>query len=296
MPWFGCIALSEKMPNEDIQAWIRAHGLSQSYMQQIQTYWQPLAAHIARQKQDAPLLLGIQGVQGAGKSLLANCLAMLLGHDGYEVGILSLDDLYLSRQARAKLAADVHPLFQMRGVPATHDVALGMALLRDIQAGKSGICLPRFDKASDNPKPTSLWHKHDAPIDILLFEGWCVGVEAQNEPALDAPVNRLEAEQDSDGTWRRYANRQLAGQYAELFAMLDKLIALQAPDFACVYSWRMRQEQQLGTQGMREADLRWFIQHFERISRHALRTMPQKADILFCLDEQQSVRSVQGLA
>src|SRR4051794_14728731 len=69
-----------------------------------------------------PLLLGLCGAQGSGKSTLAARLAARLGARGQRAAILSLDDLYLPRAERARLARDVHPLLATRGVPLTHDV------------------------------------------------------------------------------------------------------------------------------------------------------------------------------
>src|SRR5689334_18588644 len=69
-----------------------------------------------------PLVFGVCGSQGLGKSTLARVLkeALLEAH-GLSVAVLSLDDLYLSSAERARLARDVHPLLKTRGVPGTHD-------------------------------------------------------------------------------------------------------------------------------------------------------------------------------
>ena len=39
------------------------------------------------------------------------------------VAVLSLDDLYLTRAQRQRLALDVHPLLATRGPPGSHDLA-----------------------------------------------------------------------------------------------------------------------------------------------------------------------------
>jgi len=240
-----------------------------------------------------PLLVGIQGLQGSGKTTMTSCLALLLEQAGYRVAVLSLDDLYLSRHARSIKAHHIHPLLQTRGVPGTHQVTLGLQVLHALKTGKTGVWLPRFDKLKDNPRPKSAWVYCPEAVDMILFEGWCLAVPPQDEQALEPPLNKLEAEEDSEGIWRHYVNRQLYDSYAGLFAGLDMLIVLQAPNFACVHSWRMRQEERLSRQaagtGTNRQSMRRFIQHFERLSRHALKVMPTRADVVFYLDEQQGI-------
>lgn len=131
-----------------------------------------LAAWIEQQKRGkTTLTIAISG----GKSTLAQALKALLS-DKYAVALLSLDNFYLNQQQRAKLAQDIHPLFQTRGVPGTHDVSLGIQILRQLKKGEGEVLLPRFDKQIDNPKPKSMWECCTTPVDIVLFEGWCLGL------------------------------------------------------------------------------------------------------------------------
>src|SRR5690606_41264080 len=67
---------------------------------------------------------------------LRDALPILLEDQGLRVAIISLDDVYLTHDARQHLAATVHPLLQTRGVPGTHDVDLGVdTMTRLIHAG-----------------------------------------------------------------------------------------------------------------------------------------------------------------
>ncbi len=87
-------------------------------------------------------VIGIAGAQGSGKSTLVRDLAERLAGDGLRVATLSLDDLYLTRAVRQDLAARVHPLFATRGVPGTHDVALGLVDPGRADAGRGGALAP----------------------------------------------------------------------------------------------------------------------------------------------------------
>src|SRR3954466_2944665 len=71
-----------------------------------------------------PFILGISGLQGSGKSTLAAGLIDAARARGWSAVALSLDDVYLTRAGRERLARDVHPLLLTRGVPGTHDLAL----------------------------------------------------------------------------------------------------------------------------------------------------------------------------
>ncbi len=212
------------------------------------------------------LLIGICGPQGAGKSTLAAAIARRLGESGLAVAILSLDDLYLGRAARVRLAQDVHPLLATRGVPGTHDVARGEAVIAALLGGPGPVAVPRFDKARDDPGAIEAVA---APVDVLIFEGWCVGATPQTEAALAVPVNALELAEDRDGRWRRHVDRALAGGYARLFARIDRLIVLRTADFAVVTGWRAEQEAGLGmARGFADAEIPRFVAHFERLTRH----------------------------
>lgn len=230
-------------------------------------------------------VLGICGAQGSGKSTLVEALAQRLGAAGVRAAALSLDDLYLPRAARQDLARAVHPLFATRGVPATHDVALGLATLDALARGEAAA-LPRFDKAVDDRAAQTAWPLAPPNTQVLLLEGWCLGARAQDQAALLDPVNALEAAADPHGVWRCHANAALAGAYQRLFDRVDRLVLLAAPDWDVVAQWREQQEAQLrarsaagGAGIMDPAQVVRFVQHYERLTRHILAEMPGRADL-----------------
>ncbi len=256
----------------------------------------PLAAVLRHytQGRNTPVI-GINGAQGAGKSTLCRLLELVLA-EGFKkrVATLSIDDLYLTRRQRQTLAKQVHPLLITRGVPGTHDVKLGMRLisaLRRLETGDS-LALPVFDKAMDDRQDAENWRIVDGPIDLILFEGWCVGARPQADNDLIEPVNRLEQNEDPYFIWRRYVNQQLAEQYQTLFAELSGLIMLKVPGMESVYAWRALQEQQLASTNARQVaqaimapqDLARFIMHYERLTRWMLAEMPERADLVLELN------------
>ncbi|WP_150291605.1 kinase [Sphingobium estronivorans] len=245
---------------------------------------------------DGLLAIGLCGAQGSGKSTLAAGLRQRLARDGVPVAILSLDDLYLTRAEREALGRSIHPLLRTRGVPGTHDVALGLRVIDALERGEAAL-LPRFDKAADDRLPENWWDRAAAGTRLLLLEGWCVGARPQAEAALMQPVNALEREEDAQGVWRAFVNRALAGDYQALFGRLDRLAMLAAPGFELVGRWRTQQERELRRHaggGMSDAEVARFIQHYERLTRHMLDEMPGRADLVIALDEERRVLGVRS--
>ncbi|WP_380872940.1 kinase [Sphingomonas sp. DBB INV C78] len=231
------------------------------------------------------LVVGICGAQGSGKSTLAAALAERFEQGGTRTAILSLDDLYLGRAAREGLARQVHPLLRTRGVPGTHDVALGLNLIAALERGEAAP-LPRFDKARDDRRPETEWDRAEPGTTLLILEGWCVGARPEPDAALVDSINALEQSEDADGRWRRFVNTALAGDYQQLFGRIDRLILLAAPSFDVVRVWRTQQEQELrarvgdGPGVMSDAEISRFIAHYERLTRHIIIEMPDRADLV----------------
>lgn len=243
-----------------------------------------------------PRVIGVAGAQGSGKSTAAEGAARLLRERGLGVAVLSLDDLYLPRAERMRLARDVHPLFAVRGPPGTHDVALGGALVDRMRAGEA-TGGPRFDKLADDRLPAARGRCFPCGLDVVLFEGWCVGASrAPPGEDLAAPINALEAEEDGEGVWRRAIEEALAGPYRALFARVDGLVFLRAPSVEVVPRWRLEQERANACSGgggapppMDGAAVDRFVQHYERITWRMLRETPKAADLVIALDEDRRV-------
>jgi len=282
----------------DVEAWCAEEGIGRPTDALIADFYLPMTAWIADHVEDATLVLGLNGAQGTGKSTLARLLQRLLERvHGLRAAILSLDDIYLSGADRLQRANTIHPLLATRGVPGTHDVDLGIRVLRCLREGKP-IALPRFDKAKDERHPVAQWPPWEGRCDLVIFEGWCVGARPQRADELEAPVNGLERLEDPAGDWRWYVNRELAGHYQVLFAELDLLLMLRPPDFERVYAWREEQESRLraaggGPEVMTPSAVRRFVMHFERLTRFMLEEMPGRADAVVHLGEDRAPMHVE---
>ena len=247
-------------------------------------------------------MIGIAGIQGSGKSTQSRALqGYLESQFGMTTCILSIDDFYRDQQERQLLSERIHPLLETRGVPGTHHVEAISAVIGALKRGadESIVSIPQFDKSTDNPKPASDWKDQKLPVDVIIFEGWCVGAQPQSAQQLETPINQLEQEEDTEGIFRRYVNQQLDEQYTSLWRKLDTLVWLQPSQFDMVYTWRKKQESKLeldpantASKQMDDASLKRFIMHYERISRHMIDTMPQHADWVIELNDDQTPKSV----
>jgi D-glycerate 3-kinase len=288
-----------------LQQFAQREKLPDAYINTVEQWFLPLAHDIlqrARNSKQAPLV-GVSGCQGSGKTTLAALLVLLLRElGGLNCVNLSIDDFYLTHAERQQLSRTVHPLLATRGVPGTHDVQLALDTI-DALRKPGTVAIPRFDKAIDDRMPAEQWPRVDAPVDVVVLEGWCLSIGPQTHTQLEQAINGLEEQEDTEGAWRRYVNERIAGEYAQLYDSVDYLVMLKAPDFAKVFEWRQNQEDKLAAKAaqdpvqeagqpmriMNREQLRRFIQHYERITRHGLDTLPLKADVVFQLTGEQTI-------
>ena len=278
-----------------IGAFAQARNLGERFERDALAWLLPLSSYLTRRRATAgrPILVGLNGCQGSGKSTASALLVELIRRNtNLSALTISIDDFYLSSDERQVLAADVHPLLSTRGVPGTHSLKLIQSTIGSLLKDSGSVWVPSFDKSTDNPRPVSVWQKFNAPCDILILEGWCVGVTPQQANELCDAINLLEATEDPSGIWRNWVNEKLK-EYQSTFALIDCLVMLQAPSFNHVVDWRYQQEQQLATSLARTSDatgvmdrpaIERFVQYFQRITEHSLRTTGCRADVLIKLN------------
>ena len=126
-----------------------------------------------------------------------------------------------------------------------------------------------------------------------------MGLSTSDSSDWETPQNDLEAREDSDGRWRLRIQRQLAGPYATLFGLLDRLAVMQVPSWETVAIWRGEQEAKLrasrtedAPRSMDPAALTRFLAHYERLTRGMIEHLPGRADIVATIAPDRSITSV----
>jgi D-glycerate 3-kinase len=225
------------------------------------------------QKAKKPFFIGLNGVQGAGKTTLVSTLSSLLSQPPYSLPVLvcSIDDLYLTHSAQLALAEEHagNPLVQHRGEPGTHDMVLARELFSALKDGKQAQ-IPEYDKSAHNGRgdrvPSSCWKSVNTPssqpICVVIFEGWCVGfrsltpqeVESKREgESLTLKRHRLED--------LMFVNEKLR-EYEVLNEAFDAFIHIDAQETGYVYPWRQEQEDALRKEkgvGMSREEVERFV-------------------------------------
>jgi len=250
-----------------------------------------------------PLIVGISGGQGSGKTTFVEFLKKILELKyNLKCYSISIDDIYKTKRDRFLLSKKKHKLFFTRGVPGTHDTKYLINYfknLEDLKAGKKIFTIPKFNKAIDDRVSKKHWYRFSNKCDIILFEGWCVGATAENNKLiLGKPINNLEKLEDRQCVWRKLVNNHLKKDYKMLSSFIDFMIYLKAPSFKKVLEWRTLQEKKLSKFKekknliMNNSQLQRFVMFYERITQHMFKHMPKSADIVIPINFQHQPMNV----
>ena len=281
-------------------------SLPNSYVSDALRYFLPLAKVITKKitQSSTPVVIGISGAQGTGKTTLSYLLSQVLTKQQFKIAQFSLDDFYLTKNERNLLASQEHPLLCTRGVPGTHDTGMLLTKLHGLlhQKENQNIKIPKFNKADDERALEGNWSTVKGSVDAIFMDGWFVGATPLDPKMLEDPINELEKTEDITREWRKFINKQLSGNYQKIFSQINFLIFLEAPSFSQIYGWRKLQEEKLRKRSptahglMDDDQLFRFIQHYERLTQHCLAILPELADVIFLLDSDHRITGCSGLS
>lgn len=224
------------------------------------------------QKSYKPFILGLSGLQGSGKSTWAKALSdCLTTQYGLSTRIISLDDFYLDYPELVAIreANPDNKLLQMRGQPGTHDEDLAREFFGEIgkdysEAGSSTIPWPSYDKSLHNGQggrvPAKDWEyvPKSKKMDVLIFEGWCLGFQPLTSKEIDEKWTRAKAfsslkNQQTQTLADHELHHLLAindnlQRYCSTFTgprVFDGFLHLSTENLNNVYEWRLSQEKAL---------------------------------------------------
>lgn len=218
------------------------------------------AQHISSPR---PIILGITGLQGSGKSTWASSIVRILTTEhNLQAITISLDDLYKTHDDLiSQREKDVeNKLYRTRGQPGTHDEQLAERFFKELRQyqGEGQLKIPSFDKSKfkgeGDRAANNEWPSISKKPDVVVFEGWCVGfrplstagVEGKHQLALaqKLPVNtpanhKLEHLLEANKGLERYCNTFMGPEH------FDFMIHIDTNDLRNVYKWRLEQEHKM---------------------------------------------------
>ncbi|CAA9963995.1 d-glycerate 3-kinase [Pyrenophora teres f. maculata] len=233
-----------------------------------------------RQQSSAPIVLGITGLQGSGKSTWASMVVKILSqeHNLHTITV-SLDDFYKTHEELvARREQDPsNKLYRTRGQPGTHDEQLAQKFFHSLKEykGQDKLHIPSFDKSKFNGEgdraPESEWPTITQKPDVVVFEGWCVGFQPVSQAFLEeryllAKAGKLTINTPADHqlshllevneNLKRYCDAFMGPKYFDFFIHID------TNDLRNVYTWRLQQEHKMieaKGSGMSDEQVRAFI-------------------------------------
>lgn len=184
-----------------------------------------------------PIVVGVQGGQGTGKSTLTKLLTEIIKKFDIEAITFSIDDFYKSIKERNKLNQD-NPYYELpRGALGTHRTKVLKTKLRSLKAGKV-TDLPVFNKSTNKgigEISTKSRHIASHP-QIIFFEGYCVNLPTVSYNKLKNFTNYIPEKQ--------YVKEMLAHQtdYQDCWKHIDYQVILEEDDPSLQTKWRLKQE------------------------------------------------------
>jgi D-glycerate 3-kinase len=227
-----------------------------------------------------PIILGITGMQGSGKSTWASVIVKILTSEHHLHTItVSLDDFYKTHDEliAQRDKNSENKLYRTRGQPGTHDEQLAKKFFDDLREYREDgeLKIPSFDKSKFNGEgdrtSVSDWPTVKRRPDVVVFEGWCVGFQPVTQAFIEArhslamagklPVNTPAKHNIShlfevNESLKRYCDAFMGAQYFDFFIHID------TDDLRNVYTWRLQQEHRMieaKGSGMSDQEVRDFI-------------------------------------
>ena len=255
------------------------------------------AAKLAAGGSHEAFVVGLNAPPGCGKSTLVQLLRLLLraaaeaeGVDSLRVVHVSSDDLYMTKAQRA--AAGVESRLKVESIDASLADSVLWALKRSTDASR--VLIPRFNKGLDEREPEALWSVAEGRVDIVLYEGWRVGIDhplyRRFNEAVDCLVC-LEADIEAIRTWKLESSRRdaesagLVFDEAKLMAAFERDIV----PFVELYERPLLKRADLvlrkhQTHSIRSLD-RALIEKLERIADFRLQTSGGSELTIDCVEE-----------
>ena len=140
-----------------------------------------------------------------------------------------------------KLAIENNPWNVSRGFPGSHSVKLMYEKLSNWK--KNGeLNVPVFDKSLRNGLGDRSHWRSSNP-DLLILEGWFLGIEPLNIDINDQPINSAELS-PFESIYRLKIQKNL-NEYLDVWRLIDNIWHLKPLKFEYMNMWKSNQEQEM---------------------------------------------------
>lgn len=240
-------------------------------------YYLPIIQHYINDRENKKLatyVVGLQGGQGAGKTVLASVLKLFLKSINYKIAVFSMDDFYKSNDKRLEMAKtyEGNSFYQIsRGMPGTHEYGELFDTLKKAKNGEN-FEIPCFEKSLHEGRGDVI--KNVVQVrerqDFVMLEGWHVNmpyvetgkflsIMKQNSYVYKV-FNEIDPRQEYFKVVMDYNKK-----YQKIWELFDNRTVLLGKNIEWIKEWREEQEERLISSkgsGMTSHEIAEFIKPF----------------------------------
>ena len=185
-------------------------------------------------------IIGISALPGTGKSTLGIWLEAISLKLNFKIAVISIDDFYLPSD-EMKLAIKNNPWNVSRGFPGSHSVKLMHEKLLNWKINGQ-LNVPIFDKSLRNGLGDRSHWRSDNP-DLLIIEGWFLGIESHNSDYNYQDKNLLGLSPEELSY--RYIIKNNLNKYLDVWRLVDNIWHLKPLKFEYMNLWKTNQEKEM---------------------------------------------------
>ena len=185
-------------------------------------------------------IIGISALPGTGKTTLGKWLEEISLKLDFKISVISIDDFYLP-SGEMKFAIENNPWNVSRGFPGSHSVELMYEKLFNWKLyGKLNV--PVFDKSLRNGLGDRSHWRNETP-DLLILEGWFLGVEPLGENITDQSIINPPLS-INESSYREKIQKNL-DKYLVVWSLIDDLWQLKPLKYEYMNIWKSNQENEM---------------------------------------------------
>ena len=185
-------------------------------------------------------IIGISALPGTGKTTLGKWLEAISLNLNFKIAVISIDDFYLPSD-EMNLAINNNPWNVSRGFPGSHSVNLMYEKLLNWKTNGE-LNVPVFDKSLRNGLGDRSHWRADNP-DLLILEGWFLGIEPLPLDVNDQTMNSVELS-THESSYRFKIQKNLK-EYLDVWSLIDNIWHLKPLKYEYMNMWKLNQEKEM---------------------------------------------------